>query len=141
MHEIRTVTTLRSKKADIERAIAAYETKIAQARADLAHINAAIGIFEATDSPEATRAYIDLHRIWKRRELTTLCKGFLEAEGPLSTRQLAERAMKHRGLDTGDKVLTKAVCFRIVQALRLQWKRGKIGDAGRDKGARVWRLA
>lgn len=76
----------------------------------------------------------------KRRELTTLCKGFLEVEEPLSTRLLAERAMKHRGLDTGDKVLTKEVCFRIVQALRMQLIRGKIRDAGRDKGARVWRL-
>jgi len=49
--------------------------------------------------------------------------------------------MKHRGLDTSDKVLTKAVCFRIVQALRLQQIRGKIGDGGRDKGARVWTLS
>jgi len=65
MHEIRTVTTLRSKQADIERAIAADEAKIAQARPDLAHINAAIGIFEAADSPEAVRAYADLHQIWK----------------------------------------------------------------------------
>src|ERR1019366_7940933 len=42
MAEIRTVTTLRSKRAEIIAAIANYEKKLSQARADLAHITAAI---------------------------------------------------------------------------------------------------
>ncbi len=91
MAEIRTVTTLSTKREEIQRVIAGYEAKLAQARADLAHITAAIKIFEATDDPDAMRAYVDTHRIWKRGELMTLCKGFLESEGPLSTKALAER--------------------------------------------------
>ncbi len=140
MGEIRTVTTLRSKRVEIERAIVGYEARIKQARADLAHITAAIAIFEATDNPDAMRAYVDLHQIWKRRELMTLCKGFLESEGPLSTRQLAERAMKSAGLDAGDKVLARSVAYRIVQAMRAQHLRGGIADGGRAKGARIWAL-
>jgi hypothetical protein len=42
MAEIRTVTTLKSKRDDITRATAAYEKKLNQARADLAHINSRI---------------------------------------------------------------------------------------------------
>ena len=69
-----------------------------------------------------------------------LCRSFLESEGPLSTPQLAIRAMKASGLDTGDKVLAKAVTMRIVYAMRAQHKRGKIGDAGKKMGARVWKI-
>lgn len=140
MAEIRTVTTLTHKRDEIQRAIVGYEAKLAQARADLAHIVAAIKIFEATDDPDAMRAYVDLHQIWKRRELMRLCKGFLESEGPLSTRQLAERAMASAGLDVDDKVLAKSVAFKVVQAMRAQFKRGTIADAGRVKGTRVWAL-
>jgi hypothetical protein len=47
MAEIRTVTTLRRKRDEIRRAISNYERKLDQAKADLAHIAAAIHIFEA----------------------------------------------------------------------------------------------
>ncbi len=140
MAEIRTVTTLSTKREEIQRVIAGYEAKLAQARADLTHITAAIKIFEATDDPDAMRAYVDTHRIWKRGELMTLCKGFLESEGPLSTKALAERAMKASGLDATDKVLAKAVAYKIVMAMRAQHIRGRVQDAGRVKGARVWAL-
>jgi hypothetical protein len=41
MAEIRTVTTLRRKRNEIELAIENYEKRLAQARADLAHIRVA----------------------------------------------------------------------------------------------------
>lgn len=140
MGEIRTVTTLRSKKAEIESSIANYETRLNQARADLAHITAAIAIFEATGDRGAMAAYVDIHRIWKRGEMMRLCKGFLEREGPLDTRALAQRVMIAAGLDAGDKVLAKTVAFKIVQAMRQQYLRGTICDAGKRKGVRVWAL-
>ncbi len=46
MAEIRTVTTLKSKRAEILASITLYERRIAQARADLAHVAACIAIFE-----------------------------------------------------------------------------------------------
>lgn len=52
MAEIRTVTTLRSKQAEIQRAIVGYEQRLAQARADLSHVIAAIAIFEASGDRE-----------------------------------------------------------------------------------------
>lgn len=140
MGEIRTVTTLRTKRVEIEKSIVGYEARIKQARADLAHITAAIAIFEASGDPADMQAYVDIHRIWKRGELIRLCKGFLESEGPLNTRQLTERAMKATGLEAGDKVLAKTVALKIVQAMRQQHMRGKIGDAGKHRGARIWAL-
>ncbi len=140
MAEIRTVTTLRRKAEEIRKSIVGYEQRLSQARADLSHVNAAIAIFEASGDPADMAAYVDIHRIWKRGQLMDLCRGFLEAEGPLTTKALAERAMKASGLDAGDKVLAKAVTLRIVHALRAQHKRGKVEDAGRVKGNRIWAL-
>jgi hypothetical protein len=51
MREIRTVTTEKSKRDNITRAIAANDKKLNQARADLAHINAAIRIIALGKRP------------------------------------------------------------------------------------------
>ena len=93
MAEIRTVTTLRSKRAEIIAAIANYEKKLAQARADLAHITAAIAIFEASGDFEEIPPYVDIHRCFKRGEAIALCKEALAAHDPLNTRQLALKVM------------------------------------------------
>ena len=55
MAEIRTVTTLRSKRAEIISSIAHYEKRIAQARADLSHVNACIALFEVSGDPALFR--------------------------------------------------------------------------------------
>src|SRR5208337_1154621 len=77
MAEIRTVTTLRAKRAEIISAIAQYEKRLAQARADLSHVNACIALFEASSEPGALTPYIDTHRLFARGELMALCKDAL----------------------------------------------------------------
>ena len=139
MAEIRTVTTLRSKRAEIIASIANYEKRLAQARADLAHITAAITIFEASGDVEEIPPYVDIHRCFRRGEAINLCKEAL-ASGPLNTRQLALRVMAAKGLDTGDKVLAKAVAGRLIHALRQQCRRGLIDGTEKHLGARVWAL-
>lgn len=137
MAEIRTVTTLRSKKAEILASIAQYEKRIAQARADLSHVNACIALFEATGEPGALSPYVDTHRLFARGELMRLCKDAL-ASGPKTTKELALHVMAAKGLDTGDKVLARAMAMRLIHALRMQWRRGLIDGDGKVKGARVW---
>jgi hypothetical protein len=138
MAEIRTVTTLRSKRAEIIASIANYEKRLAQARADLTHITVAITIFEASGDVEEIPPYVDIHRCFKRGEAINLCKEAL-ASGPLNTRQLALRVMAAKGLDTSDKVLAKAA-GRLIHALRQQCRRGLIDGAEKHLGARVWAL-
>jgi hypothetical protein len=72
MTEIRTVTTLQHKRDKIASAIANYEKKLAQARADLAHIAATISIFEASGNLKGLPAYVDLHRAFKYGEVFEL---------------------------------------------------------------------
>jgi hypothetical protein len=139
MAEIRTVTTLRHKRAEIEKSITDYEKRIAQATADLAHINAAISIFEASGDPKGFPAYVDIHRLFKRGEPIALCKQAL-TDGPMTTRQLALYVMKAKGLDQGDKVLAKSIGFRLIHALRKQALRGGVVACGKHKAALIWEL-
>ena len=92
MAEIRTVTTLTNKRDEIARAIVNYENKITQAKVDLAHINAAIRIFEIGDEgirqPKNVAPYLDIARMFKRGEMVAISKAAL-AKGRLNTRQLS----------------------------------------------------
>ena len=137
MAEIRTVTTLKAKRTEIISSIAHYEKRIAQARADLSHVNACIALFEVSGEPGAVPPYVDTHRMFARGELMTLCKQAL-ASGPKTTKELALHVMAAKGLDTGDKVLAHAMATRLIHALRQQWRRGLISGEGKVKGARVW---
>jgi hypothetical protein len=144
MGEIRTVTTLKFKRDEITRAIVNYENKIAQAKVDLAHINAAIRIFEiGEDGPaedgQHIAPYVDIYRMFKRGEMVAICKAAL-AKGPMNTRQLSGIVLNAKGLDATDKVLAKAISYRLIHALRIQARSGKLVGMGRDKAARIWRL-
>ena len=137
----RTIESLQVKKAEIEWAVEAYGRKYRQAQTDLAHITAALALFEASGDRKATTAYANFARIWKPRELQGLCMGFLESEGPLSTHELAARAIKASGMDTLDEVLAKVVANKIVYIMRTQEKRRAIGRAGIKDGACIWALS
>jgi hypothetical protein len=50
------------------------------------------------------------------------------------------RVMAAKGLDTGDKVLAKAVAGRLIHALRQQCRRGLIDGTEKHSGTRVWAL-
>jgi hypothetical protein len=140
MTEIRTVTTLIAKRDEIERSIANHEVRLEQTRADLSHVNAVISIFEAAGDLDTTTAYTDIHRLLQRGELGTICKAALAQHGPMNTRALVTHILAAKGLDGGDRVLAKSVAERLIHALRMQAKRGKIGEAGKQKGVRVWAL-
>lgn len=139
MIEIRTVTTLKTKRDEILQSIQLYERQIKQARADLAHINAAIKIFEASGEPSEMSRYVDTHRLYKQGEQIKLCKKALET-GPKTTRELAIYVMQDKGLDVDDKVMAKAIAHRLIHALRMQCHRGKVQRIGKKGAAIIWKL-
>lgn len=140
MAEIRTVTTLRRKRDEIIAVIKLYERQLEQARADLAHVTAAMKIF-AADDPKAFPAYLDVHRIFKHREKWELCEEALREHGPMTTQELALYAMRRKGLDAGDRVLAHSIAGRLIHSLRMQAARGRVVMDGKRKGVCVWCLA
>ena len=139
MSEIRTVTTLRSKREEIVASIKLYEDRIKQARADLAHVTACIRIFEASGETRELGGYVDTYRLYAPREQIMICKQAL-ASGPKSTRELALAVMEAKNLDTGDKILAKSIAAQIRHPLRMQAQRGKILRDGKKGTALLWRL-
>lgn len=137
MSDPQVVVTLRRKRDQIENAIAAYEKRLLEARRDLAHVNATIQIFETSTDAGPVKPYQDIHRLFKRGEIVAICKDVIAREGPQDTRELSRAVMKAKGFGD-DNELRKAIAFRIVQALRLQMKRGRIGDGGMRSNVRVW---
>ena len=139
MAEIRTVTTLRYKRDEIVASIKLYERQLEQARADLAHVMAAIRIFEASGNPKDIPKYIDIHRLFRRGETWALCKAALASNGSMTTKELALELMKAKILETGDKVLARALGMKLVNSQRKQELRGQLVCEGKWKGVSVWR--
>ena len=141
MAEPLSVTMLRAKRDKIRDVIAAYERRLNQAQADLAHVNATLRLFDCSGDASDFSPYLDLTRVFRRGETTAICMAALRAEGPLDTRELAQRVMQAKGLDLGDSVLRQAVALRIVQTLRMKARRGDIDGTYRRKGVCLWRLS
>lgn len=133
------VTTLRRKRDEIEAYIGKMERQIEDARRDLSAINATIRLYELDRAePGAIAPYAEIHRLFRRGEMTEICKQALRQEGPLDTRELALRVIRAKGMDEDDRILRKTIAFRIVQALRLHERRGGVRGDGKRNGVRVW---
>lgn len=136
MAEPLVIQSLKEKRAEINGRIAAYQAQIAQAKHDLAHINASIRLF--TD-PEHQRArYMVSHGFFKKGEIADICARHLEVDGELTTRELAERVMVERKLDASDTALRNSVVFKVVQALRHAARRKLVRMVEKRKGVCVW---
>lgn len=136
MAELLVIQSLKEKRAEINGRIAAYQAQIAQAKHDLAHINASIRLF--TD-PEHQRArYMVSHGFFKKGEIADICMRHLEVDGELTTRELAERVMAERKLDVSDGTLRNSVVFKVVQALRHAARRKLVRMVEKRKGMCVW---
>jgi hypothetical protein len=128
MAESQTVTTLRAKRDAIASAIQGYERQLEQARADFAHVTAALTIFEAQDEPGTQRAYVTLYRYFKYGEIAALCRMAL-GEGSKPTIDLAKHVMAAKGLDTADRVLTQSIAYSVLRSMRGLLRRGEVRRA------------
>src|SRR3954447_16421641 len=105
MAESPIITTLRTKRDQIEGLIAHLEDRLKEARTDLAHVNATLRLFEMDgEAPESVRSYMDLNRVFPRGELRKLCVEALEAmQAPMSTREIAAYVIRAKGWDEDDR--------------------------------------
>jgi hypothetical protein len=136
MDEPLVIQTLKQKRAEISGVIAAYQARIAQARHDLAHVNASIRLFEGGERNRA--GYIVSHGFFKKGEIADICVRHLKADSELNTRELAERVMCERNLDPTDTALRNSVVFKVVQALRHAARRKFVTMVEKRKGVCVW---
>jgi hypothetical protein len=138
MTEPLSITILRKKRDRIRDTIANYERRLKEAQADLAHVIAALRLFEIDDSATDFPTYVDLNRVFRRGETSKFCLDALAAEGPLDTRELTIRLMRSKGIDESDRVLSQAIALRVVQTLRFHVRRGRVDGTERRRGVCVW---
>src|SRR6202041_1433119 len=96
MPEIRTVTTLKRKRAEIAASIKLYEKQLAQARSDLSHVDATMRIFAASGKPSDIARYVDTYRLFKRGEPWAICQAAL-ATRPQGHARAIPRANEGQG--------------------------------------------
>ena len=129
------INDLKRKQREIVGAIRAYEAQIVQAKHDLSHINAAMKILEGSE--ENKRTYIAGRGFFDRGEIAEIAVRCL-GDGPLNTREIAERVMIEKGLEITDKNLRNSVVFKTVQALRHAMRRNAVRMIEKRKGLCVW---
>jgi hypothetical protein len=132
------IQSLKDKRAEINGRIVAYQAQIAQAKHDLAHVNAAIRLFTEPDHQRAR--YMVSHGFFKKGEIGDICVSHLEVDGELTTRDLAERVMVERRLDATDATLRNSVVFKVVQALRHAARRKLVRMVEKRKGMCIWTI-
>lgn len=78
------------------------------------------------------------HGFFEKGEIADVCARHLNVDGEMTTRELAERVMAERGLDSSDMALRNSVVFKVVQALRHAKRRRLVRMIEKRKGMCVW---
>ncbi len=136
------LTTLTTKRQDIQSYIRDLERRLEQAKHDLAHVNATIRLFEVGDRQQQFPAYVNMRSLYRKGELTALCLEALETfpERSGDSRQIAAYIIAKKGWDATDRPLAVSVGHNVVSTLGARWRRGLIEKVGKEGGAVVWRL-
>ena len=132
------IKALQDKRAEVHGRINAYQAQIAEAKHDLAHINASIRLF--SDEEEQRVRYLVSHGFFKKGEIADLAVRHLEVDGELTIRGVAERVMGERKHDVSDRTLRNSVVFEFVQSLRHAARRKLVRMVGKRKGVCIWAI-
>ena len=137
------ISSLSRKRREIAGEVADLEKQTAQKRADLAHVNAVLRLYDPKAAEESVRPkqLAFRQRFFGNGELTRHCLNTLrKAEGlAISADEIAIAAMKAKGMPLGDDPLRQQLLRTTLAALKRLIKRGAVEKIGEGVGAR-WRL-
>lgn len=137
------LTTLRAKADKLEAYINTSEAQIKQARADLVHVLAVMAMYETPDPTKRLPPLFNMKRLFRPGELIGMAREAL-ADGPLSSRQIAEYVIRRKeGMDVTDRQQVAAITHRVAMSMnKLAVAKRGVEYHGERKGrAAVWRLA
>lgn len=140
MPELQVINTLNTKADDLRSQIARIERELEQTKAALSHVLATMHLFQAPTSGGEFPLHYNMAQLFRHREIVGYCTEALQA-GPMDTRQLSDWITEKKQFPNPDRHLKTSIAFRIVQALRLQEKRGgNIRRIGKVSNVIVWQL-
>jgi hypothetical protein len=131
MRDTYAILALRHKRAYLVGEVAAAERQVAAKRKTLAALDATIQLFEPATNPELIAAIRPTRHgsFFRHGEQMRFCvMALCEAAGPMSARQVAERAMLAKGLPLGNAPILSSITVQVRGAGEA---RGQ-GDSGED---------
>ncbi len=136
-------SALSRKRRELAGEINEIEKQAAQKRADLAHVNAVLRLYDPKAAEEQVRPkqLAFRQRFFGNGELSRHCLNQLrETEGvAISADEIAIAAMKAKDMPLGDDPLRQKLVSTTLAALKRLSKKGIIEKIGDGVGAR-WRL-
>jgi hypothetical protein len=139
MAETHVITALVAKRSEIAGLIISLEKQIHTHQAALAHIDAALRLFDPSVKlaglapkrpPHARSPY------FAQGEIADRCRKALRAGGEVTSESVAVQAMKEKGLDPTDRKLRSDFVRRILWALQRMNQRGTLDKVGERAGVR-----
>jgi hypothetical protein len=105
MAELHVVGALRNKRAEVAGVVSQLEKQLMQERANLAHVDATMRLFDPNSRPHEIRPkHPRERRAWFRHGecLRLIYDPLRDAPQPVTTRELAERIMRVKAMPTTD---------------------------------------
>jgi hypothetical protein len=130
------------KRAELAGEIERAQTVFRQLVIDLDNLDAAIRLFDPDiDLTEIKPKPLPPRYAAFRGEVSRIVLNALREKGPLTTQQLAQFVMAHRGLNTADKRLVKTIGKRVDSTMRHQRSKGFVKVFRKPGQCAVWELA
>jgi hypothetical protein len=134
------INALIQKRAEIGGLITDLEARAKQARANLAHIDATLALFDPAARPHEIRNKRPTPRgagVLAVGEISRRIRDALrEASGPIMAESIVLRAMTEKGLDAEDKALRLGMVRSFVWSLQRMHVTGTVRKTGLGLGAR-----
>jgi len=136
------ITGLMAKRAEVSGIVSDLEERTRQTRADLAHIDATIRLFDPNARPEAIPGKRPASRNgwFAAGEISRRIRDDLrEAREPIAAEAIVRRAMVAKGLDPEDKMIRQQLNRSFLWALHRMQVSGTVQKTGNGLGAK-WGL-
>ncbi len=141
MGDTHVISGLTAKRVELLGRARSLEDQARQTRADLAHIDAALRLFDpGIDLGEIRAKHPGKGRSpwFATGEMARLCREILrDATEALSAEAMVRQIMVSRGMDAEDRQQRSAIILRTLQALHRMAKRGDVTRIGKGVGV-LW---
>lgn len=137
------LSALVARRAELSGQIGTLQGQLQQLHADLASLDAVIRQFDPDYDVGAIRP--KYRRAPVAAEFGAMGRAVLDtlrrAGRPLAAREIAERIIDERGLNKGDRAMTRMMAKRVDMALRYQRTNGMVQETGGEGQAVMWEIA
>ena len=121
-----------AKHAELTALRVQYEAEIKKLTVDIDHLDAAIRLFDPNADTYAIKQYVTKHRAKKGTVKRFVLNALREADGPLTSRQIADAWCADRGL-AADEATVTTIRKRVGSCIKTCVSQGLVEDHGWTK--------